>query len=235
MSDLEKFKTLEKIKLSYLRHRGNVLEVSAELGLPLDFIKKSIGKIKGQEKRDVSVLIANTLMQHILLGHDSRVHYLMDILRSTADRKQIELSVCCDMPVTTQEGRTICAKCTKEAIVKKIDKTSIYEIIQKTLELLRLEDEYLVNVAEKMGYTNKVEVAQQPTISLKQNFINFGTKEAPQIIDVQKLGGLEAEKVIKELEAIAQGGQDGHSAGTSIEGTLPPMQGTSTEGSGDSK
>jgi hypothetical protein len=42
--NINEYKTTEKIKLSYLKNRGNILVISEELQLPLDYIKKMVEK-----------------------------------------------------------------------------------------------------------------------------------------------------------------------------------------------
>ena len=160
---LEKFKLVEKVKLSYLKHRGNVLLVSGELDLPVDFVRKQIGKFRKKEEKDIQVLISNTLMQSILLGYQQRVYYLQDLLRKLEGREQVQVSICCHAPIRRAEGEAeytdrhtwICTKCHAIAEPTIVDKQNIYEIVQKTVELLRAEDTALVDFADKMGYTNK--------------------------------------------------------------------------------
>lgn len=74
--NVEKFKLLEKIKESYLKNRGSVLAVASELKLDLEYTRKMVSKFKKKDKRDVSVLVADSLMEHILLGYKSRVQHL---------------------------------------------------------------------------------------------------------------------------------------------------------------
>lgn len=206
--NLEQFKQLERIKIAYLKHRGNVLAVANELKLPVEYTKKRIAKIKGQERNNVDVLISNTLMQHILLGYESRVSYLMEMLKSLANREQLYVSLCCGAPVERARGEEeytaevtyICLACHSIASVKLIDRETIYNIKQRVLEQLRVEDSALVEFADKMGYTNRPE--QPPAV--KQNILVLGkdfSKEDRQVVtNLSELSPPDREKMIKKLE-----------------------------------
>ena len=91
MGSLDEFKTREKIKLSYLRHRGYILKVSEEVSMPYDYVKKMCKKIERAEERNVSELIANNITSHILLGYQSRVSYLMALIKKTEDLEKVVL------------------------------------------------------------------------------------------------------------------------------------------------
>ena len=176
--NLQEFKTLEKIKLSYLKHRGNILEIAKDLEWSDDpdkiiYIKKAIKKIKGSEDRTAAVLIANTLMQHMLMGYESRTHHLMEVLKALEGRDKDKLSVCCEMPVKpnpAQEGKWVCMACNKkEAEVMVVDNEGMVDLKLATIESLREEDAAMVDFAEVMGYTNKPPEEKVPHI--KQNII----------------------------------------------------------------
>lgn len=204
--NLEQFKLAEKIKLSYLMHRGDAIKVSSDLSLPLDIINKYIKKFKKQEERSVSELISNNLMQTILLGYNSRVSILYDTLNSLKGREQLKISVCCEAPVIAhpeQKDAFLCAFCSKNAIVKLLDKEGIINLKLELLAQLRDEDKALVDFAGKMGYTQKEET---PVQKIQQNFLVLNdTKDLNNKIvqDISNLGAIErdilAEKLQKEI------------------------------------
>jgi len=90
--NIEKFKLHERIKISYLKHRGNILAVVEELGVDAGYVRRVAEKIKGRERRDVDFLMANDLMQCILMGYESRVRHLMHMLSTLDQREQVRLS-----------------------------------------------------------------------------------------------------------------------------------------------
>ena len=204
--NVEKFKILEKIKLSYLKHRGDVLRVSEELGIPLEYVKKVVNKIKKQEERDVRVLISHTIAQQILLGYQSRVKNYMDMLAKLENRDQVIVSLCCRAPVKVEirNGRRVdvCMKCNKECNVEIVDKVTLYRIKKELLEQLREEDRLLVDFAEKMGYTSKEEVPQTVVYNRQNIAVITGAKGVDREVagQLEQLSPRDREILIKELE-----------------------------------
>ena len=204
--NIEQFRVFEKIKLCYLKHRGNILEISSELNLPLDYIKKMVHKFQKEEHRNVDVLIANNLMAHILLGAESRCLHLMEMLRSLEKTERPFVSVCCNAVFKTTHDSLIgtthrCMSCKANCDIHQPPKATIYRIKLDLLEQLREEDSALVDMAEKMGYTNKVE-APTTVINHKPNVlvISDGSKQDQDIIeDYTKLSPMDRERLIEKL------------------------------------
>ena len=116
---IEKFRLEEKVRLTYLKHRGDVLKVAEELDLPLEYVKKIGDKIKKRCGRDVNYLISNTLMEHILMGHSQRIQYLVECLQGLKGKEESLESLCCQAPVKEVVKRRwkvdfLCLKCGKE-------------------------------------------------------------------------------------------------------------------------
>ena len=208
--NLAEFKTLEKIKISYLKHRGDVLSVLQDLGWSDDpdkatYVKKAIKKIKGSEDRTAAVLISNTLVQHMLIGYESRTHHLMEIMKALEGRHSDKLSVCCEVPVKpnpNQEGKWVCLACgKKEAEVMIVDNEGMVDLKLATIESLREEDAAMVDFAEKMGYTNKSPEEKQPTI--KQNIVVLpgGPGQSPEIInDLRNMTPMARDILVDKLQ-----------------------------------
>lgn len=199
----ENYIQYEKIKLSYLKNRGNAIEVADELNLPVKYIKKVIYKIKKQEDRDVSVLISNTLMSHILLGSKSRVILLTEMLKSLESTEKPLLSFCHEMPVEIIEDsfktKYKCIQCKKYCEVTEIPEVDIYAVKNDIITQLREEDKNLIELASKMGYTNRIEPPPAPVF--KQNILVMGQGTNPQIMqDIQLLPPIEREKLMEKLK-----------------------------------
>ena len=196
--NIEKFKLLERVKLSYLKHRGNVLEVANEVGLDTEYVRDLTYKFRKQEERHVSTLIANSLMQHIMLGYESRVTHLMAMLRSLEGRDQLQVSICCFKPVVLKEaGGYKCLKCNLDCNATLADKDIIYEIKRLLLVELREEDKSLVELADKMGYTNKV---QMPEVSIRQNnLVVMDNKDRVLVQEARDMLPQDREKLRNEL------------------------------------
>lgn len=199
----DKWKQLEKIKLSYLKNRGEILEIANELNLPVDYIRKAVYKLKKQEDRDVSVLISNTLMSHILLGAKSRIVLLTEMLKSLESTEKPLLSYCHEMPVEIVEDslktRYKCMQCKKYCEVTEIPEVDIYAVKNDIISQLREEDKNLIEMAAKMGYTNRIEPPPAPVF--KQNILVMGQGTNPQIMqDIQQLPPIEREKLMEKLK-----------------------------------
>lgn len=197
--NIKKFKELEAIKKSYLKHRGNIVKVSDELGLPLDYIKRQVKKLEKADSDIVSVLIADNLTDYILLGYRSRVEYLTSMLEKLDNRDQVLVSVCCNECVEeTSEGYK-CLKCGNLCKVKIADRKTIFELKRRILEQLREEDRILIEFAEKMGYTFK-----QPEPKEEHKHIHYELKiedvDGETVRKLQEIGPMERERIIKELE-----------------------------------
>jgi hypothetical protein len=203
---MNKYELYDKIKLSYLRHRGNASEVAVSLSLPIDYVRKVCGKFKKDESRDVSVRISNLLMQHVLLGYESRVRNLQDMLDKLAGREQISVSNCCKKPVDMQEGAIRCLGCGKVLTsVMLIDRETIYKLRQELVVSLRDEDKFLVDFAEKMGYTKRPPVEPAPSFQQKNYQFVFKKGDLPEDLkevmgDIRQMSPMDREKFRKRLE-----------------------------------
>lgn len=195
--NIEKFKLLEKIKKSYLKHRGDVIKVAEELNLPLDYIRRQVKKLEKADNDAVSVVIADNLTEYILLGYRSRVEYLTSMLEKLDNRDQVLVSVCCGEIVEEESDGYKCLKCGKICRVKVADRKMVFELKSKILEQLREEDRVLVEFAEKMGYTFQRPKEEHKHIHYEVKIENVNGETVRKL---QELDPMERERVIKELE-----------------------------------
>ena len=220
--DLQKFKFEEQVKIASFKHRGDMLAIVKELNLPdtpesHQLVRKALDKIKKSEQKDVAVLISNNLMQVLMDGHAQRVIYIQEMLRALEGREQVNVSICCSMPVVVREDKTYCMKCNKETGVQKVDKVGIFILKVKLLSELREEDRALVDFAVRMGYGAGVEqVEQQPLIKKVQNILYLGggleglsEEEKTTLKEIGQLSPIDREVIIKKLERlIIENGRD---------------------------
>lgn len=203
--NLEQLKILEKLKISYLRHAGNIAEIVSETGYDEFYVRKMIDKFRKQDKRDVSVHIANNLMTHILQGAQLRSVRIMDMIKKVEGFEKVIQSVCCSAPIDyiqdSWQNYTKCMKCNKACNVVWALKPNAFNIYMKLIELLRVEDEALLNAAEKMGYTNKEAV---PNVIVQQDnrTLILNDKEKVALSDYNKLPALDREKIIQSIENV---------------------------------
>ena len=205
---MDKFELMDRLKLEYLRYRGNVSEVADALSLPVAYVRKIVGKFRKAESRDVSVRLSNLLMQHVLLGYESRVRNLQDMIDKLLGREQSSVSGCCHAPVEVGLDSVVkCLKCGKVVtLMVIIDKESIYKLRQELIVSLREEDRFLVDFAEKMGYTNKLPVEMSPTFQQRNYQFIMKKSEVPEELkgmmgDIRKLSPTDREKFRKSLES----------------------------------
>jgi len=210
MTNIEKFKIDEKIRLSYIKHRGDVIKVSEETGYELTYVKKVTTKMRKRQDKEVGYYIANSLMSYILMGHEQRIRHLLDSLELMEGRYQELRSVCCKALVSTfirgekhKVTYHICTACNNRCEVETKTLLNLLKMRNNIIKLIQEEDEYLVDFAEKLGYTNKEE---QPSPIVKQNILvmnpkNKNTLDQSVISELESLSPMDRQKARKALEA----------------------------------
>lgn len=210
MTNINKLKIKEAIKIANFKHRGNVLEISREVGHHEEFVRKMLYKIKKEEARDVSVLIANNLMQYLFGGHQQRIHYLAEMMVQLSAKESAVVSTCCNYPIFNEvdavNNRTVvkCSKCSIICNTMTVTHQDIFKLKMKILKELRDEDEALVSFAERMGYSNKEPTPPPPV--LKQNFLivegnnKFIAPDQEAMEKIKALPPAERDKLRKQLE-----------------------------------
>ena len=206
-TSIEKFKLEERVRISFLKHRGNVLEVQEETGVPLEYINKLAKKIKGRAKRDVDYLVANSIMQHILIGVEQRSIRFQEILKSLEGKMIYSVSSCCNSTYEIMKGEEgidyyVCDTCGNTCRIKREIQNNVISKIHETLHEQRLEDQFLTEAAIKLGYTNLQPV---PVNKITQNNIILGDKNVkidPQLTEkAENLTGADREQVRKTIES----------------------------------
>jgi len=205
--NIEKFKVEETIRISYLKHGGNILKVSEELQLDTAYVKKITDKYENAQRRDVDRLVANDIAKYVLLGSEQRKNRLIDIINTLADDEKIYLSSCCHVPVREHsfdgEVYYICKSCNETCEIELSTKDAIYKLILRYNEQLREEDKLLIDFADKMGFTNKEEPpvtkVTQYSVTLPSNSKNLLNDET--IKDIEKMVPAERERLRKSIES----------------------------------
>ena len=195
--NIEKFKLESKVRLCYLKHRGDVCKVSEELNVPLELVKKIGKKFKKSSSRDVTEFVASSLLEHLLEGHSQRIQYVKEMLDTLDEKNKIVVSLCHGAPVKIgKERRTsqyVCLNCNKVCDVRVSRDSEVYILKMKLLELLREEDVALTDFSDKMGYTQKADV---PVPIVRQNILVMDG-ESHEFTD---MSAMEREKLRKGLE-----------------------------------
>lgn len=211
-NSLEEFRLVEKIKVSYLRNRGDLVVMMEELQLPKDYLEKCIEKFRRKDAQTVSQIIADNIMEHLLLGYNGRVHYLAEMVRKLEGEAKQLRSTCHNHRVRKMElGEEVtpdtikyeCLQCHELADTYMHIDEKYMSLKLSTLDVLRKEDEAMAKFAEKMGYTKKAEV--KPKISVTQIIVPGSKPADPAVIqDLERLNPIEQESLRLELEKSIQ-------------------------------
>ena len=202
---IEKFKEEEKIRVSLLRHRGDILTVVNETGLDLQYVKRVASKIKKNQRRDVDRLVANDIAQLILSGAEQREHVYLTYLNSLEGKETARVSLCHGVPVKDfsfdDTSYYNCLKCGRTCGTKVIENMAIHNLVLRYNEQLREEAKFLIEFADKMGFTNKVTL---PSTKITQYNIAMGGRgdgiDKEILSDVSKLTGPERQQLRRKLE-----------------------------------
>lgn len=161
MDSIEKFKLEEKIRIAFLKHRGDLTEMQKDTGLDLELLRKM--KYKFQRRRGFgdSIITAPTIANYILEGVESRIYHHMEMLRGLDKKEHVLMSVCCKMPVKHEsvagEVKYYCIKCKKETEVVEVTDATAIEAKRNILADIREENRLLTDFVIRMRQQNTSE------------------------------------------------------------------------------
>ncbi len=203
-TDMARFEVESRIHVALLKSRGDVMQAAKLTGYPAAYVYRMARKLKEKRKRDVSVWVADSIMETILVGYEQRLAYLQRCLQLLEGKEEAYVSVCCNDPVQLVQPRRTryweCVKCGKKAGVELQTRGGVFNLILSTIAALREEDSSLVEFADKMGFTNRVPTPIQDN---RQNLFVFtngkATIDATLAKQIEEKTPLEREKIRKEL------------------------------------
>jgi len=157
MNSIEKFKLEEKIRIAFLRHRGDLTEMQKDTGLDLELLRKMKYKLQRKGGFGDSIITAPTIANYILEGVESRIYHHMEMLRGLNKKEHALMSVCCKMPVKHEsvagEVKYYCIKCKKETDVVEVTDATVIEAKRNLLADIREENrlltEFVINMRNK--------------------------------------------------------------------------------------
>ena len=200
---------IEKIRISYIKNRGNSLEITKELGdLPKEYVYKVIRKFKNESKIELPNLVAEKVLEHLMLGYMTRTQYLFETLKEAEKAQKTLISTCCKGqvrpldPVFNGIGATKgweCLDCHKETdVIPVLNEKALYAKMD-AIDKLRKEDEAIFKWAVESKYTKKsekvVNVNQDNSININQSKLS-----SEEIVELQKLGPLAQEELRLKIE-----------------------------------
>jgi len=201
--NIKNYELDERIRVSLLKHRGDVLAVKEELNLPLAYVQRIYKKMRKAWDRDTSAYVSSKLMEHLFYGYQQRIVYLKALLDKFESFEKEDVSGCCSAPVVRSKVRRtfefVCTKCLQPCyVVKGMDK-EVQKLYQQAIEQLREEDKALVEFAHKLGFVHPKSEGPNVKVDQKIVVLNQG-KEEPVAKQLQELSPIEREKVRKAFE-----------------------------------
>lgn len=204
---IEKYRIENRVRLLFFKYRGDIAKIAEEGNVSIEYVQKLVAKIKRRQKRDVDYWIASTITEYIMMGIEQRTECLTKLLNELVDEKSVNVSMCCGYPVNEHmwddEKHYICQKCDKDCAITLVDRRN-FVIIHKTIELLRQEQESVVDFMTKFGYTGKED---PPVSKITQFNIVAGSKsdklteqDKKLLTEVGELDPRTREKLRKDLE-----------------------------------
>jgi hypothetical protein len=212
---IEKFRAIETFRLCWLKHRGNVIAACEELGWPIEIGRQYAAKISKKVDRDVSYGVSQSIMMQLVIGWESRVRHLYDMLSSLKEAEKQIVSCCCSFPVEPfkirRKQRYKCILCGQECKIKNVGVPKVFDVQYRTLSMLQEEDRAIVEFAKKMGFVNPD--APHPSFVRNQVLVvNAKEKkgieqEEPFVQNVDRLPPMEREKLRKSIENYIKQGE----------------------------
>ena len=207
IGDAEEAEIIEKIRVSYIKNRGNSLLITKELNYPKEFIYKTIRKFKKESKHEMPTLVAEKVLEHLMLGYMTRTQYLFETIKDAERAEKSLRSTCCKSIVRELDrvfegiGATKgfeCLLCKKEADVYVYLDTDFMTTKMNALEKLRKEDELLHKWLIENKYTEK-----PSSIVVQDNSINIQNNKqlsSEDVAELEKLGPLAQEELRLKIE-----------------------------------
>jgi hypothetical protein len=207
----EESRVQERVRVSFLRNRGNIEKVIREVNLPKEYVVKLLVKFRKACKQEGNRLVADQILTHLMFGYNSRVEQLMSVIEQFEKVEKIKKSTCCGWQVRQmadphEDGSPAyeCLKCN--------DLTDTYEWLNEealtkkmaAIAMLRQEDVEMRNFSEKLGYTQK-DNTPTSVINNTQNIVvmpnNDGKIDDTSIKEMEQLKPVEMEFLRQKIES----------------------------------
>ena len=205
----------ESIRKSYLVNGGDLQRTIKETKYPQEYVTKVIQKFRKESKHNVTNLVADKIMEHLLFGYSSRTAITFDLLKKIESQEDVLKSTCCQDIVRDINIDGIhayeCLKCGNMTDVVSITSEEKVSLKLQMIDQLRKEDEAIVKVCEKMGF---FETPPQTVIKNQQNFVVMpkGELDEATVKEISALSRVEQdalrlsiEKTISEAEVVEDG------------------------------
>ena len=193
----------EAIRKSYLMNGGNLQLTIADTKQPKEYVAKVIQKFRKESKYNVTNLVADKIMEHLLFGYSSRTAITFALLKKIEAQEDVLKSTCCQDIVRDINIDGVhayeCLKCGNMSDTVVITDEEKISLKLQMLDQLRKEDESIVKVCEKLGY---FEPQPQTVIKNQQNFVVMPGSDLNDttIKEIQTLSYTEQDAIRLKLE-----------------------------------
>jgi len=221
-------KVEEEVRRSLLRHRGDVHRVAQDTEIAVQFVRRIWEKMRGKMDRDTSIFVAFNVLGEMLSGRSQRIQLIQDQIDSYQGHQTEQVSECCRKPVYRERqvadlsstpglvDQVVewvdvikCTSCKKTCNVLERPNVFVHREMRNLIEMLRDEDNCLVNFAEKLG----VVAGDRPApIRLTQHvLVTQGGKQKSKEVDstvvtqLEKLEPRDRQKLRRSLQKQMEG------------------------------
>lgn len=184
----------------------------------LEEVTKIRTKMKSQMDHDTAFWVASNIVQRLFRSVQQREEKLEAMFATWAGAEQGVVSVCCNGPVekkTDMAGNTyyFCLVCGNNCHVRTAQYPEIEKLKMRIIQELRKESELMLKFAKDLGFTMKSEPKE---VHQHTNFVMVNNQGGQRSQDstpidsqaakrLEEMSPSERERIIKELERMAQG------------------------------
>jgi hypothetical protein len=213
VADSEESVIIERIRLSYIKNRGDLSLVQQDTKCPREYIIKNIKKFKKESKIGVTNFVAEHLMSFLLEGYKTRTQYLFETLKDAEREEKSLRSTCCQSKVRQLnvndvgiEGIAVfeCFSCHKRTDTYQYLDDKYTWIKMDCIKKLREEDCQLNDFLEQNGYIGEKAIPKEETSNVTINndnktiIVQGISKE--DVEEINKINPLQREHIRLALE-----------------------------------
>lgn len=214
-TDAEKGAYEEKIRISFIKNRGNEQATAFDVGAPIDDVRTVCNQYLSKAKQG-KVSPTDTLLHYLELGHVQRTSSLQNVLEEARQAASRPFSQCCKAPASVSSYMKekgvddipfyTCTACDELCdVFFKFDNKAMGTMLG-ALDLMRKEDAQLLNFISKLHLSQSPEDMKPTGGNPEFTFTDESGKKTKRVVskevvaDADKLTPVEREKLRKDLE-----------------------------------
>jgi len=206
MKNLKQIQIDNDIRISLLKHQGNLVDVAKECEVPFVYVEKVYNKMRKHWDRDVADYLSSKIASHLFLSYQQRLTYLKQGLDRLDEIQYTKLSSCCYAPLyyisIDNKADSICSKCKKECSFVLTENKFVSKLLVEIVDKMRLEDETLVKAIEKLGFVKAKDDDKQKSINIKNNVLVMNNEDQDKVIKkLESLSPWQREQIRQQIES----------------------------------